>query len=885
MTARQRAWPHNTECGNLTDITDMMGVAALEDWCRRGLEGYKGVKITDMSSSWRDGLAFCALIHRYRPDLLDFDRLDPQDWIGNCSLAFQVAESQLGIPTLLDVEDVIKNESPDQFFIMTYVAQFYHRFTAPDSGYDSTLTTSFKYSSSEEESPRRIDNTGKRKGGGSSMMDWKRRRPLGLVVSGGLELRIDSPPEEKENPFKSDDPRNHENTLKTYDADDEEGESSEVILRHMAEARNGTLGHHDLVLKRKRPNSLNRVSSSSMEKENYAKPKEMKTKAEKRGSKRAMKPKFQEPVSKRKMIGISDFPKPYENKDSAECDSQKYLTERRRKRSVESAAYSNLYNQTSARLRDSHDPLIERVKQVPLHIAESQKLLKTSIFQLKSPQYPTKCLILNIYKIKYDKKPTVGPPAVKYQNNSSEVLRIKQSENKVKDTNFVPEVAPTITQLGQLRIPEATPASNASPLSQKEPLQTNGYTQPQTNGKIERFKIKPQERMQSIKSKAMLENTVIQTNKYETEIQIHETPAQRLNTVAHSYENTTQNLQTSPAHKYEEQTKIYRKPKPPIKSPTASYETEVETHETSSDRLTAQTHAPKLEIDTYKPLTQIHSTKYGSQIHSSSHETQIDTSKHEKETHTSKYEKQIHASIHESQKNASIHESQKNKSIHQSKTASKHESQSAMQIDSEEKGKQSISVNSQEPRTLPHTNVPLPSKTPAPQRRTCAQNRKEESVRVAKDNYDTHETDSPRQSDFGRKSESMTPSRRSQILSQFERYNVQTPSTWKTRSVESSSECFNIEPNKQGRNSDQFKSHTLTPRSKSKYEHLIKNLTESQDDNLVIYKVMETTPSKPSTAPLPVTPYKEPKDKYTIEYLWNIGATNFHSRRPTRKCH
>ena len=49
-------------------------------------------------------------------------------------MAFQVAESQLGIPPLLDVEDVIRNESPDQFFIMTYVAQFYHKFTAPDSG-------------------------------------------------------------------------------------------------------------------------------------------------------------------------------------------------------------------------------------------------------------------------------------------------------------------------------------------------------------------------------------------------------------------------------------------------------------------------------------------------------------------------------------------------------------------------------------------------------------------------------------------------------------------------------------------------------------------------------------------------------------------------------
>ena len=59
-------------------------------------------------------------------------------------LAFSVAESELGVPQLLDVDYVVRSESPDQFFIMTYVAQFYHKFTLPDSGYDSTFTTSFK---------------------------------------------------------------------------------------------------------------------------------------------------------------------------------------------------------------------------------------------------------------------------------------------------------------------------------------------------------------------------------------------------------------------------------------------------------------------------------------------------------------------------------------------------------------------------------------------------------------------------------------------------------------------------------------------------------------------------------------------------------------------
>ena len=61
---------------------EVRGVAALQEWCRRELASYPGLHIRDMSSSWRDGLAFCALIHRYRPGLLDYASLDPADWRG-----------------------------------------------------------------------------------------------------------------------------------------------------------------------------------------------------------------------------------------------------------------------------------------------------------------------------------------------------------------------------------------------------------------------------------------------------------------------------------------------------------------------------------------------------------------------------------------------------------------------------------------------------------------------------------------------------------------------------------------------------------------------------------------------------------------------------------
>ena len=103
----------------MSDCTN--GIAALEEWCRRGVSDYPGVRVTNMTRSWRDGRAFCALIHRYRPDLIDFAKLEPRDWVGNCNLAFTVAEKELGIPALLEVEDVVSR--PDRLSILTYLSQ------------------------------------------------------------------------------------------------------------------------------------------------------------------------------------------------------------------------------------------------------------------------------------------------------------------------------------------------------------------------------------------------------------------------------------------------------------------------------------------------------------------------------------------------------------------------------------------------------------------------------------------------------------------------------------------------------------------------------------------------------------------------------------------
>ncbi|XP_075382219.1 LOW QUALITY PROTEIN: EH domain-binding protein 1-like protein 1 [Mycteria americana] len=91
-------------------------------WCQAATAGYRGVRVTNFSTSWRSGLAFCALLHRHCPHLLDYEALDPLDIRGNNKLAFD-AFSALGVPRLLDPADLVLPPAPDRLGVMTYLSQ------------------------------------------------------------------------------------------------------------------------------------------------------------------------------------------------------------------------------------------------------------------------------------------------------------------------------------------------------------------------------------------------------------------------------------------------------------------------------------------------------------------------------------------------------------------------------------------------------------------------------------------------------------------------------------------------------------------------------------------------------------------------------------------
>uniref|UniRef100_A0A9J7WTV6 F-actin monooxygenase n=1 Tax=Cyprinus carpio carpio TaxID=630221 RepID=A0A9J7WTV6_CYPCA len=97
-------------------------------WCQKQTEGYRGVNVTDLTSCWISGLAFCALIHRFRPQLIDYDSLNEQDCARNLQLAFDVAEKEFGIKPFITGKELAAGQELDKTSMCNYLSKFYELF-------------------------------------------------------------------------------------------------------------------------------------------------------------------------------------------------------------------------------------------------------------------------------------------------------------------------------------------------------------------------------------------------------------------------------------------------------------------------------------------------------------------------------------------------------------------------------------------------------------------------------------------------------------------------------------------------------------------------------------------------------------------------------------
>ncbi|KAL3208824.1 hypothetical protein MRX96_038575 [Rhipicephalus microplus] len=101
---------------------------ALLSWCQRQVALYSKIKIENMTSSWKDGLALCAILHRYRPDLIDLDELSTADVAANNQQAFDILEREYGIPPVMTGQEMADCVVPDKLTMVSYISQIYETF-------------------------------------------------------------------------------------------------------------------------------------------------------------------------------------------------------------------------------------------------------------------------------------------------------------------------------------------------------------------------------------------------------------------------------------------------------------------------------------------------------------------------------------------------------------------------------------------------------------------------------------------------------------------------------------------------------------------------------------------------------------------------------------
>ncbi|XP_045889364.1 F-actin-monooxygenase MICAL2 isoform X4 [Micropterus dolomieu] len=185
--------------------------ARLLTWCQKQTDGYRNVMITDLTSSWKSGIALCALIHRFKPQLIDFDSLNEEDHAANLQLAFDVSEREFGIRSFTSVKELSADQELDKTRMITYLSKFYELFRGtplPASGSKGVDENNEDYPPKEVRSnnnvlnhalPRkRIPKDEKKSDGTDSI--YKRRRKFCSYLEEATNLSSNGPsvPEGKE---------------------------------------------------------------------------------------------------------------------------------------------------------------------------------------------------------------------------------------------------------------------------------------------------------------------------------------------------------------------------------------------------------------------------------------------------------------------------------------------------------------------------------------------------------------------------------------------------------------------------------------------------------------------------------------------------------------
>ncbi|XP_069030159.1 F-actin-monooxygenase mical2b isoform X3 [Embiotoca jacksoni] len=146
---------------NLSRRVSEIRPARLLTWCQKQTEGYRNVTITDLTLSWRSGIALCALIHRFKPQLIDFDSLKEEDHAANLQLAFDISEREFGIRSVTSVKELSAEKELDKTKMITYLSNFYELFRGtplPASGSREVDENNEDYPSEEVRSNNNVLN-------------------------------------------------------------------------------------------------------------------------------------------------------------------------------------------------------------------------------------------------------------------------------------------------------------------------------------------------------------------------------------------------------------------------------------------------------------------------------------------------------------------------------------------------------------------------------------------------------------------------------------------------------------------------------------------------------------------------------------------------------